>query len=80
MTQDHELEQAIAELKASTDPTTLMRQLIVDGCGDWPDENPAALFEVQYCGVVGAGIGIPAAVENWLVNAEALQFRVDTAA
>lgn len=80
MTQDHELEQAIAELKASTDPTTLMRQLIVDGGGDWPDENPAALFEVQYCGVVGAGIGIPAAVENWLVNAEALQFRVDTAA
>lgn len=80
MTQDHELEQVIAALRASTDPTTLMRQFVVGSGGVWPEENPVALFEVQYCGVVGAGIGIPAAVENWLVNAEALQFRVDTAA
>ena len=80
MTQEHELEQAIAALKASTDPTSLLRQLIVGSGGIWPGDHPAALFEVQYCGVVGAGIGVPAAVENWLVNAEALQFRVDTAA
>ena len=80
MTPGHKLQAAIALLQASDDPINQMRDLVVSTGGHWPDATPAVLFEVQYCGVVGNGIGARAAVQNWLANAETLQIDVENAA
>ena len=68
------------ELRTNADPVALLRRLIVQSGGRWADNNDNRLFEIHFLGVAGVGIGADAAVQNWLVNAEHLQFDVENAA
>ena len=52
-----------------------MREPVLDGGGTWIDTatvDMAFLFEVNLHGVRGFGLGASAAINNWIVNAEAV--------
>ena len=65
----------LEQIALSKDPVGLMRELVLDGGGTWIDTatvDMAFLFEVNLHGVRGVGLGASAAVNNWIVNAEAV--------
>lgn len=68
------------QLRTTADPVALMRSFIVQSGGYWADHSDNTLFEIRFLGVAGVGIGADAAVQNWLANAEQLQFDVENAA
>ena len=65
----------LEQIALSKDPVGLMRELVLDGGGTWIDTatvDMAFLFEVNLHGVRGFGLGASAAINNWIVNAEAV--------
>jgi hypothetical protein len=64
----------LQQLRKTADPAALMRSFIVQSGGQWSDHSETALFEIHFLGVAGVGVGADAAVQNWLANAEHLQF------
>ena len=65
----------LEQIALSKDPVGLMRELVLDGGGTWIDAatvDMAFLFEVNLHGVRGFGLGASAAINNWIVNAEAV--------
>jgi hypothetical protein len=57
------------------DPLGLMRELVLKSDGTWIDAatvDMAFLFEVNLHGVRGFGLGASAAIDNWILNAEAM--------
>ena len=63
------------QIAHAKDPVGLMRELVLDGGGTWIDTatvDMAFLFEVNLHGVRGFGLGASAAINNWIVNAEAV--------
>jgi hypothetical protein len=71
MTARHDLQEVIELLQASDNPVAQMRDWISDSGGDWCDDSHAGLFEVQYLGIAGIGVGPVAAVRAWIKNATA---------
>ena len=63
------------QIAYAKDPLGLMRELVLASGGTWIDAatvNMAFLFEVNLHGVRGFGLGASAAINNWIVNAEAV--------
>jgi hypothetical protein len=63
------------QIAHAKDPLGLVRELVLASGGTWIDAatvNMAFLFEVNLHGVRGFGLGASAAINNWIVNAEAV--------
>ena len=80
MTEQLNFQNLMEQLRTTADPVPLMRSFIVQSGGHWADHSDNTLFEIHFLGVAGVGIGADAAVQNWLANAEQLQFDVENAA
>ena len=64
----------LQQISCAKDPISLVRELVVDTGGTWVDADAvdmALIFEVHLHGVRGFGLGASAAIDNWIVNAEA---------
>ena len=65
----------LEQIAHAKDPLGLVRELVLASGGTWIDAatvNMAFLFEVNLYGVRGFGLGASAAINNWIVNAEAV--------
>ena len=63
------------QIAHAKDPLGLVRKLVLASGGTWIDTatvDMALLFEVNLHGVRGFGLGASAAINNWIVNAEAV--------
>ena len=63
------------QIAHAKDPLGLVRELVLASGGTWIDTatvDMAFLFEVNLHGVRGFGLGASAAINNWIVNAEAV--------
>ena len=63
------------QIAHAKDPLGLVRELVLASGGTWIDAatvDMAFLFEVNLHGVRGFGLGASAAINNWIVNAEAV--------
>ena len=63
------------QIAHAKDPLGLVRELVLASGGTWIDAatvDMAFLFEVNLHGVRGFGLGSSAAINNWIVNAEAV--------
>ena len=63
------------QIAYAKDPLGLMRELVLASGGTWIDAatvDMAPLFEVNLHGVRAFGLGASAAINNWIVNAEAV--------
>jgi len=80
VTEQLNFQNIMQQLRTTVDPVALMRSYIVQSGGHWADHSDNTLFEIHFLGVAGVGIGADAAVQNWLANAEQLQFDVENAA
>ena len=63
------------QIAHAKDPLGLVRELVLASGGTWIDTatvDMAFLFEVNLHGVRGFGLGVSAAINNWIVNAEAV--------
>ena len=63
------------QIAYAKDPSGLVRELVLASGGTWIDAatvDMAFLFEVNLHGVRGFGLGASAAINNWIVNAEAV--------
>ena len=63
------------QIAHAKDPVGLVRDLVLASGGTWIDTatvDMAFLFEVNLHGVRGFGLGASAAINNWIVNAEAV--------
>ena len=63
------------QIAHAKDPLGLVRELVLASGGTWIDTatvDMAFLFEVNLHGVRGFGLGASAAIDNWIVNAEAV--------
>ena len=63
------------QIAHAKDPVGLVRKLVLASGGTWIDAatvDMAFLFEVNLHGVRGFGLGASAAINNWIVNAEAV--------
>ena len=66
---------ALDQIAHAKDPLGLVRELVLASGGTWIDTTTvdmAFLFEVNLYGVRGFGLGASAAINNWIVNAEAV--------
>ena len=66
---------ALDQIAHAKDPLGLVRELVLASGGTWIDAatvDMAFLFEVNLHGVRGFGLGASAAINNWIVNAEAV--------
>ena len=62
------------QIAHAKEPLGLVRELVLASGGTWIDAatvDMAFLFEVNLHGVRGFGLGAPAAIDNWITNAEA---------
>jgi len=67
-----ELNDIIGQLESSTDPEDVLRRLVLEDGGNWPDAlepDGRHLVEIQFRGVTGFGFSEAAATRNWLENA-----------
>ena len=65
----------LEQIAHAKDPLGLVRELVLASGGTWIDAatvDMAFLFEVNLHGVRGFGLGASAAINNWIVNAEAV--------
>jgi hypothetical protein len=65
----------LEQIAHAKDPLGLVRKLVLASGGTWIDTatvDMALLFEVNLHGVRGFGLGASAAINNWIVNAEAV--------
>ena len=63
------------QIAHAKDPLGLVRELVLASGGTWIDAatvDMAFLFEVNLHGVRGFVLGASAAINNWIVNAEAV--------
>ena len=63
------------QIDHAKDQIGLVRELVLASGGTWIDAvavDMAFLFEVNLHGVRGFGLGASAAINNWIVNAEAV--------
>lgn len=63
------------QIAHAKDPLGLVRELVLVSGGTWVDAatvDMAFLFEVNLHGIRGFGLGASAAINNWIVNAEAV--------
>ena len=63
------------QIAHAKDPLGLVRELVLASGGTWIDAatvDMAFLFEVNLHGIRGFGLGASAAINNWIVNAEAV--------
>ena len=63
------------QIAHAKDPLGLVRELVLASGGTWIDTatvDMAFLFEVNLHGVRGFGLGASAAIDNWIVNVEAV--------
>ena len=63
------------QIAHAKDPLGLVRELVLASGGTWIDAatvDMAPLFEVNLHGVRAFGLGASAAINNWIVNAEAV--------
>ena len=71
------LEALVREVEGSEDPIQTVHRLVMESGGFWNQHSPANqvdLFQIQLGGVQGIGIGISAALQDWLQRAhEALR-------
>ena len=61
------------QIAHAKDPVGLVRELVLASGGTWIDAatvDMAFLFEVNLHGVRGFGLGVSAAIDNWIANAE----------
>ena len=61
------------QIAHAKDPLGLVRQLVLESGGIWIDAanaDMAVLFEVNLFGVRGFGLGVSAAIDNWIAIAE----------
>ena len=75
--EERALEALVHEVEGAEDPIQTVHRLVLEGGGLWNQHSPANqvdLFQIQLGGVQGAGIGISAALRDWLHRAhEALR-------
>ena len=67
-----ELNDIVGQLESSTDPEDVLRRLVLEDGGNWPDAlepDERHLVEIQFRGVTGFGFSEAAATRNWLENA-----------
>lgn len=68
------LQDAVEALEDSSDPIETVRDLIRQNRGHWNDalaRDTRALFEIQLYGIAGVGVGVEAALHDWLGKARA---------
>lgn len=78
MTAGHELQQLIDLLQASDDPVAQLKNWVLASGGVWVGDGHDGVFDLQYLGIVGLGVGAADAVRDW-ISAATLKFQVDTA-
>jgi hypothetical protein len=70
--EERALEALVREVEGSEDPIQTVQRLVMESGGFWNQHSPANqvdLFQIQLGGVQGTGIGISAALRDWLHRA-----------
>ena len=64
-----ELQTTVEDILKTKDPVTTIRELIIAEKGFWNAKevaDPRKIVTLQVLGVQGIGLGVSAAVDNWL--------------
>ena len=62
----------IAVLEQAPDPVEAVKTLVLAAGGTWVEPEPGipGIAEIQLAGLVGIGPSLPAAVDDWLLQAQ----------
>ena len=73
MTHIDDIALTLHKLRSASDRLAVARQIVLDRGGYWADDPPSSgIFEIQLLGLVGIGSGAATAIEDWIMQAEAL--------
>lgn len=68
-----ELQHILAQLERAKDPIEVIRAKVMQDGSQWvePGKDLSGIFEIQLSGLVGIGPTVPAAVDDWILQAKA---------
>jgi hypothetical protein len=67
-----DIAQVLSKVSAAADPVDVLRAAVLSQDGFWPAQQAGVgIYEVQLFGVVGIGPSLAAAVDDWVVQANA---------